>query len=505
MNDVYQKNRSLSKTLLIGVLGISSCATAIFTLVSLMNDYVAEMDGIKQTVIGVERSSQRALANAMFVVDEDTINAQVKGIQSLPFMKSVEIYEPDTEEPVVALSKDGEKQFSQRFSISRILPFLQKHTERYDIPLIYNEDGKDTNVGKLSLIIGKGMIYDKLFLKTLFFAMSQAIKTFLTSFVLLILFKYVVTTRLEKLESLVTGVDIETVQRDQIGALENKEKNRDEISILKVKFKEIVGAIIKYREAAEQKVEDHKNMARESSYMATIGEMSAGIAHEINNPLAIISGCNEINLQVTEDQPEERHYKMIGKNSEKIRKSIDRIKGITYGLLKYSSKGDQLSIRAIEVKGVVKEILSFCHERARSNEITLNRVLPSDWDGKAYGDEVLLGQVLLNILNNAIDCFDAGSSNKVIDVEVKVPNEHQICQISIKNNGPIISEELRDRIMDPFFTTKEVGKGAGLGLSISQGIMTSLHGRLFLQAGKETEFVVEIPAEDLESRYMKTG
>jgi signal transduction histidine kinase len=139
-------------------------------------------------------------------------------------------------------------------------------------------------------------------------------------------------------------------------------------------------------------------------------------------------------------------------------------------------------------------ILDLCRERFASNGIALE--LKADQNMEVYCRPTEIGQVILNLLNNAFDASQLGSGAKVSIHARKIKNQ---VEILVEDNGKGISREIEDKIMQPFFTTKEVGKGTGLGLSISKGIIESHQGTLSLIPGAgKTTFQIILPAANLE-------
>lgn len=225
-----------------------------------------------------------------------------------------------------------------------------------------------------------------------------------------------------------------------------------------------------------------------SSRLASLGEMAAGIAHEINNPLAIINGHAGIlkrNL----------HQKGFGEDSELVKKVeaietvVQRIAKIIKGLRSFARETDSREDVWIGVDALLEETLSFSRERFRAEGVELITRIPLDLKIKCHPYQI--SQVILNLLNNAMD---AVQNSKVKNVVIEaLPREGGV-EISVSDSGPGVPYDLRSRIMQPFFTTKEVGKGVGLGLSISQGIIQGHNGKFYLdEDSARTRFVIWLP------------
>jgi signal transduction histidine kinase len=245
----------------------------------------------------------------------------------------------------------------------------------------------------------------------------------------------------------------------------------------------------KVRERTRE-LEGSRMRATESARLASLGEMASGIAHEINNPLAIIKASAEQLLVNSQNQ--ELSSASIKKSAERISRVADRIAKIIMGLRTFAREGKSDPFAVVSIEAVVNETLEFCLSRFKSNgiEIIIN---PISAELVVHGRSVQMSQVLLNLLNNA---YDALGSSEVLSPRIEVLGRKigDFVEIHVVDNGVGIPEEIRTRIMQPFFTTKEVGKGTGLGLSISRSIMEDHRGELLLaQDPLPTRFIMRFP------------
>ena len=210
----------------------------------------------------------------------------------------------------------------------------------------------------------------------------------------------------------------------------------------------------------QQLAEQQKSKAIQSSKLASLGEMSAGVAHEINNPLAIISTCAEM-IKRKNDAPA-----VVVKNIETIEKSVHRIARIVLSLKKFSRTHAQKQYAAESLKSILEESLFLTHAKSTIYQTPIELFIETN--AFVYGDAVELEQVFINLIHNAIDVAKNGH-HRWVRVYAFEEGAEVVIQIVDPGNG--IEPQIADRILEPFFTTKQNGEGTGLGLSITKGIL----------------------------------
>jgi two-component system NtrC family sensor kinase len=256
----------------------------------------------------------------------------------------------------------------------------------------------------------------------------------------------------------------------------------------------ITRAMMKEMEQMERKKAAADEISIQSAKMAALGKMAAGIAHEINNPLAVISeqaGWMK-DLLKTEDLAKVENFQEFAEAVRKIEQHMNRAKTVTHRLLGFARRMEPVSEK-VHINRVLDETIDFLENEARYRNIDIQTNYASDLPA-ITSDSTQLQQVFLNILNNAIDAI--GKDGEIL-IRTSFIAKNNAVAIELSDNGPGIPKEALNKIFDPFFTTKEVGKGTGLGLSISYSIVEKLGGRIMVasQEGEGTTFTIYLPMD----------
>lgn len=228
-----------------------------------------------------------------------------------------------------------------------------------------------------------------------------------------------------------------------------------------------------------------------TSRLAALGEMSAGIAHEVNNPLAVISGSiQQIERMVKRG---DANPDTILNLSSRTLGSIDRVSKIISGLRHFSQQSDSNPRVVTTLKDIIEDTNNFCSELLAARQIKL-QIDPIP-DTKILCHPIHMSQVLINLIKNAEDALENEKRQEERFVRLSFSEKDGLVMIFVINGGEPIPKDLRDKLFQPFFTTKPVGKGTGLGLSISHGLMREHNGDLVLDSNSEkTTFIMQIPA-----------
>lgn len=236
-------------------------------------------------------------------------------------------------------------------------------------------------------------------------------------------------------------------------------------------------------------VEEKNLLLENATRMIALGEMSGGIAHEINNPLTIIYG--KLRNLLSSIKSENYEIGRVSEGIEQVLKTLDRITSIVRGLRVFSNEGRVDELVTLDINTVIENTFSICSDRFQNAGIQLNSF--SKEPVYVRGNENQLSQVLLHLLNNSYDALDGKSERWV---KVNIIEDSASMYLYFTDSGSGIPAEIARRVLQPFFTTKDPGKGTGLGLSISFSIIKAHGGDLYLNPHHpNTQFVIKLPKQ----------
>jgi signal transduction histidine kinase len=253
-------------------------------------------------------------------------------------------------------------------------------------------------------------------------------------------------------------------------------------------FSRRCGEEIEGRETFTDKLQEHMIVA---DRLASLGELAASIAHEINNPLAVISEAAGW-LRSRADRPElsaEELREASARALDKIESAVDRAARISRNFLHFARAPDA-TVRVTDLGELALEVRELTWRPAEADNIEVAVTTDEDADLTAETDPYQLRQVLLNLVTNAVQAVERGGR-----VEIAVDGARDQVTMAVIDDGPGIPDEHLERIFEPFFTTKEAGRGTGLGLSVSRGIVEKLGGRIEVESrpGAGCTFRVVVP------------
>jgi signal transduction histidine kinase/tetratricopeptide (TPR) repeat protein len=251
----------------------------------------------------------------------------------------------------------------------------------------------------------------------------------------------------------------------------------------------------------------------QSEKMASLGELTAGIAHEIQNPLNFVNNFSDVNKELIEElkiknyelkiEDEEINELLndIKANAEKINHHGKRADAIVKGMLQHSRKSSGQK-ELTDINALADEYLRLSYHGLRAKDKNFNATIETDFDNSIGKINIIpqdIGRVLLNLFNNAFYAVNEQKNKNLISYEPKVFVHTQKCddkiQITVRDNGNGIPQKILDKIFQPFFTTKPTGQGTGLGLSLSYDIIKAHGGEIKVESkeGEGSEFVIQLP------------
>jgi signal transduction histidine kinase len=249
--------------------------------------------------------------------------------------------------------------------------------------------------------------------------------------------------------------------------------------------------------------------------MASLGELTAGIAHEIQNPLNFVNNFSDVSVDMMDELNEEMEKgntedvkiiaEILKQNLEKISHHGNRASSIVKGMLEHSriSDGEQESV---DINALADEYLRLAYHGLRAKDKNFNAGFKTELDESIPKLNVIpqdMGRVLLNLINNAFYAVSKkvkrGQDDYSPMVSLSTKKTDRTIQIRITDNGDGIPASVLDKIFQPFFTTKPTGEGTGLGLSLSYDIITKGHGgelKVDTKEGEGTKFIIVLPLSE---------
>ncbi|CAN5614630.1 hypothetical protein BH10BAC3_BH10BAC3_34870 [soil metagenome] len=306
-------------------------------------------------------------------------------------------------------------------------------------------------------------------------------------------------------------------QKNQHAFLEQKQQILTEQNkLLEQKVTERTEELLLQKEALQQSLSELKATQQQLIHrekMASLGELMAGIAHEIQNPLNFINNFSEVTVEMFDELNKEKGdgnenevkelQGEILQNLQKINQHGKRAASIVKGMLQHSritSNKKELT----NINELAEECMQLSYQGMRSKDKTLHVKINTAFENELPAISILsqdVGRVIINLINNAIYSVKEKSKTAIEDYEPEViigtGRHNGIITIFVRDNGTGIPAKAKDKIFQPFFTTKPSGQGTGLGLSLSYEIVKAHGGEITINSeeGKFAEFVVELPVD----------
>ncbi len=257
----------------------------------------------------------------------------------------------------------------------------------------------------------------------------------------------------------------------------------------------VTGVLVVETEITEQikmqkQIEVERAKATHSAKFAILGEMAGGIAHEINTPLGTIQLLSSMLKELNGGEALDKVK--IDMVADRIDATVGRISKIIRGLKTFARQSEGDPFVPATIASIVEEAMDLMGEKLKFQNIEMRiDSIPNELMIECRATQIT--QIIMNLCSNSVDAL---SDQKEKWIEIKARERDDFVDIVITDSGRGIPAAVREKIMQPFFTTKELGKGTGLGLSISKGIADQHHGQLYLDEGnKNTSFVLSLPRE----------
>ncbi len=268
----------------------------------------------------------------------------------------------------------------------------------------------------------------------------------------------------------------------------------------KIEFVLVTARDVSELKKAQDVIENQKLQTLANSKLTALGEMAAGIAHEINNPLTIILGrVDHMRRLVTSGKASESE---LNQSLDKILNTTYRISKIVKSMKSLSREHEGDDFVHSNLKEIIDDIINVSNDHFSKNEIKVTSAIDSSLELDC--NPGLISQVFMNLLSNSIDAIKSQTNDRWVNIEAHVKDA--TLYISFSDSGPGIPLNIQEKIMLPFFTTKEAGKGTGIGLSLCRTIITNHNGKLYIDnESKTTTFKIELPVRQSKNQKYKSA
>ncbi|MDH3542890.1 MAG: DUF3365 domain-containing protein [Desulfobulbaceae bacterium] len=301
---------------------------------------------------------------------------------------------------------------------------------------------------------------------------------FAVALALIYLFNNLVARRIDRLSQA-----MENYPEQDYSVSDDKHLLDDEIGRLIAGFNNLCGRLDK----AQKDLDMTMQQAFYSEKMASLGQLTAGIAHEINNPLGGLLNC----VKTMEEEPE--NIELHNRYLPLLDKGLKRIEHIMFQLLNFGRK-TPLTYSKVDIDEVIRECFELLEYRLKDIALTLDLNLAEHF----CIDVEALRQIIVNTVLNAIQAMPEGGQ-----LTIRTKQIYSLIVIVIKDTGTGVDPEIKDKIFDPFFTTKDIGEGTGLGLAVTYALIQQMGGTIEMESepGKGTVFSISLPASQKQEKH----
>jgi C4-dicarboxylate-specific signal transduction histidine kinase len=459
---------------------VSSIAVTAIAGIDLISDYQSEKSKALEQIQLIEEQYIPSITESVWNFDYRYLELQLQSLRNLPHV-------------CVTKLKHADDLFHSNFCPKDSKGSVYRHS--------YSIIKKKDKIGHLEIGIDLTSLKKSYIEKAIQLFIIKCIELSILCILLINIFNRVVLRYFLSISDYMKTFSIDDDKRLVL----NRKSNIDDeitalvraINTLKTKLSTANMELINFNHQLEDKVHKRteevaiqKEKGFAAAKLAALGQMAGGIAHEINNPLCIISmTVTNIRSQIKNDNFDECK---LNKSFDKIDMTITRISKIIKGLKTISRDGEKDDFINTDLETILHDVLSVCSSKLKLSDINLiinlnNKILKQD----IYANQVQLSQVFINLLNNSYDAIQH-LNEKWVRFDFNIINNK--IEIKLTDSGKGIPKEIREQIFSPFFTSKPIGEGTGLGLSISKSIIEEHNGIMKIEeSSSNTQFIITLP------------
>lgn len=468
---IFHKS-DLGRKILFSILFFSTIITLFLTSIQIYIDYKKGINGIYTTVEQIKATQLESLAQNLWNINNEQIQIQLKGLLEIETIKGLRII-PLDDQPISIVK--GEK---------------TKNDILNTYPIFYERKGQKNHLGNLEIISDISPVIEELKSRILIILLTQGTKTFLVSSFILLIFNVLVNKHLFKIKEFAGVIGLEN-PAEKLELTRAPTESKDELDDLADSLNTLQQKIL--REAQEKK--NFQEQLLQSQKMEALGTLASGIAHDFNN---ILQGLYNA-LFILEEE--------VIDNADALQKLgtagdlVDRARELVKQILIYT-KQQEGSFSKFGAIGPIQDVVNILRA-AKPKNVSIDLFIDPP-KGKLYGDETQLKQILLNLGNNAIHAIE-DNPNGTIKIKLTSRNFGDYnafnlpggpyLELIVEDNGMGMKDEIKQRIFEPFFSTKDIDQGTGLGLSVVLGIVHRHKGEITVDSieGKGSKFTIFLP------------
>lgn len=447
------RDSRLARRFVLVIVLFSSLLTLSVTGVQLLLQYRLDMKNVQQSAEIIQDSWVPALTESVWDYNTDLIELQLNGMINLPFIMEVRLS-----------LNDG-----QFFAVGHPAP---KNNQVYNFKIQHVDNGKHKELGKLTLAVDVNQVHQDLIRYGLTLVISNVFKAAIVVLFMLFIFHFLLGQYLIQIVAYLRGDDGHPAGEPL--TLNRRSHTKDELD-------DVVEAYNSMAERLEQENQQRLAESEQRSIMqqqlarmdrqVTMGEMATSLAHELNQPLASITGYADISRRLLTQEKLERLDETLDKISNEAMRASEIIRRTREFV-----RSRKTSQEFISVRDLLEETVAIIRHSAEQYDTHIQLDISEIHSDSICVDKIQIQQVLLNLLRNAVDALREQEEQREIVINaIAHDSENKVC-IQVCDNGAGIDESVLENIFSPFVTTKD--DGMGIGLAISRAIVEAHHGQL---------------------------